>query len=638
MLIALLFIGAAASAAVKVTATVDRNEVSEGDPFIYSINVSSDGGNPQIESEPQLPDLSGLSLVNSTSSTESRSTFINGKFTVQQTRSFEYQITAPRKGTFKIGAAKVVVDGKQYTTQPITLTVVAGGSGGGQMPPQARGRAQPDPMGGDDVDEMEDMFNRLMQRHFGQGAGGGGQMQKVNPNDAFFIQVDVDKQKVYAGEQVTASWYLYTRGQIADIDTLKYPDLKGFWKEELEMATRLNFQQAIVNGVPWQRALLVSYALFPIKAGKSTIDPYRAKCTVVLGGPFGFGKAYPFTKASKPIVIDVQEVPAAGRPAEFSGAVGQVQVNATLDQNTVPANQPVTLKLKFSGRGNAKLIDLPPLDLPHSVELYSQKADAKFFKDGTSYKEFEILLIPHEAGQIEIPSIKAAYFDPNKQKFESIASNKLALTVTAGKPGETPQLPSQTGKPEGSPNNPDILTLPPPALLTGSNGITFNETAKMFWSIIYAALLGVLGFKAYVTVIRKPKRENLEAALKRRMKTVQAQISAGDYRKTGVELTNLIYLILGQITEQGGANLEFQKLMEAASPSLRRELSEPLRGVLDRSEQLSFAPEKVLGDAKEKSELNKLRQDVEKVLMKAIVLSSRSNAATESTGAKATST
>jgi hypothetical protein len=624
LIFAVLFMGVSASAAVKVTATVDRNEISEGDPFIYSINVSADGGNPQIDSEPQLPDLSGLSLINSTSSTESRSSFVNGKFTVQQTRSFDYQISAPRKGVFKIGASKVVVDGKQYSTEPIKITVNAG-AGGGRIPPQARGRGQPQQPNqnpGDDVDDMEDMFNRLMQRHLG-GRGGQGQAA-VNPNEAFFIQVDVDKEKAYAGEQVTASWYLYTRGQIADIDTLKYPDLKGFWKEELEMATRLNFQQAIVNGAVWQKALLVSYALFPIKAGKSTIDPYRAKCTVVVGGPFGFGKAYPFTKASKPIIVDVAEVPAAGRPPEFSGAVGNFQVNATLDQNSVAANQPVTLKLKFSGRGNAKLIDLPPLDLPKSIELYSQKADAKFFKDGTSYKEFEILLIPREPGQLEIPSIKAAYFDPQKQKFESIASNKLVLMVTPGKPGETPQLPSQAGKPEGA-ANPDVLTMPAPALLTEGGVVTLGATSKILWMIVYAALAGLLGFRAYFTLLRKPKRENLEAALKRRMKTVSSQISAGDYRKTGVELTNLIYLILGQITEQGGANLEFQKLMDAASPSLRRELTGPLRAVLDRAEQLSFAPEKVLGDAKNKADLNKLRQDTEKVLMKAIALSARAN-------------
>lgn len=620
-----------AFAAVKVIATVDRNEIGEGDPFIYSVRVTSDGGNPQIDSEPHLPDLSGLSLINSSSSSESQSSFINGKFMVQQTRTFDYQLSAPRKGVFKIGVTKVVVDGKEYSTQPIQIKVSDSG-GGGQVQRQARGGGQQnDPFGGagEDIDEMENMFNQLMQRHMGRGMGG--QPQNINPNEAFFIQLDTDKDKVYAGEQITASWYLYTRGQIADIDTLKYPELKGFWKEEIEMATRLNFQQAVVNGVIWQKALLVSYALFPIKPGKAVIDPYKAKCTVVLGGPFGFGKAYPFTKSSKPVTVEVEAVPTAGRPSEYSGAVGRFQVSATLDQNSVAANQPVTLKVKFSGRGNAKLIDLPPLNLPPSLELYSQKADSKFFKDGTSYKEFEILLIPREPGQLEVPSIKAAYFDPDKKKFELISSQKLALTVTPGKPGETPSLPQQANKNPVA-QNPDVLTLPPPALLSSEPGLlTFGKTPKTLWYLVYAAIFIALACRSYFVLLRKPKRENLEAALKRRMKTVQARIAAGDYRKTGVELTNLIYLILGQITEQGGANLEFGKLMEAASPSLRRELSGPIRAVLDRAEQLGFAPENVLGSAKEKSEMNKLRKDVEQVLHKAIALGSRAPASSSTT-------
>lgn len=609
-----------ALAAIKVVATIDRPNIAEGDPFIYSISVSSDGGNPQIDSEPKLPDLSGLSLINASSSTESKSSYINGKFMVEQTRTFDYQLTAPRKGSFTIGAAQVIVDGKEYKTQPIQLNVTGGG--GGRIPPQARGgqQQQVDPFG-DQLDEVESMFNQLLQRHMGGGRGlpGG---QQVNPNEAFFIQVEVDKEKAYTGEQVTASWYLYTRGQIADIDTLKYPDLKGFWKEEIEMATRLNFQQAIINGIPWQKALLVSYALFPIKAGKATVDPYRAKCTVVVGGAFGFGKSYPFTKASKPVTVEVQDVPTAGRPPEFTGAVGSFSVNATLDQNSTVANQPVTLKLKFAGRGNAKLIDLPALNLPPSLELYSQKADAKFFKDGTSYKEFEILLIPREPGQVEIPAIKTAYFDPVKHKFEMITSNKLTLTVAPGKPGDAPAMAPQA-KVDDAPATPEGPVLPPPALLSEAGAWKASTVMTPVWSVIYAMIMSLLGLKSYFVLIRKPRRETLEAALKKRMRAVQSRIDSGDWRKTGVELTNSIYLILGQITEQGGANLEFSKLIDAASPSLRRELAEPLRAVLDKAEQLGFAPENVIGALKEKSEMNKLRKEAEQVLNKAIVLSSR---------------
>src|SRR5690606_19867367 len=95
-----------------------------------------------------------------------------------------------------------------------------------------------------------------------------------------------------------------------------------------EMATRLNFEQVLIEGIPYSRALLVSYALFPISAGKAIVDPYKAKCTVLTPNAFGFGKPYVFTKASRPIQINVKEVPSASRPPNFTGAVGKYALTA----------------------------------------------------------------------------------------------------------------------------------------------------------------------------------------------------------------------------------------------------------------------------------------------------------------------
>ncbi len=145
----------------------------------------------------------------------------------------------------------------------------------------------------------------------------------INPDEAFFIQAEVDKNRAYVGEQVTVSFFLYTREETnSGHRHFEVPDLKGFWKEELEMATRLNFEQVVLRNIVYQRALLVSYALFPIRAGQARIDPYKAKCTVLTPTNFGFGRPYQFTKASREIAIEVLDVPSEGRPANFTGAVG----------------------------------------------------------------------------------------------------------------------------------------------------------------------------------------------------------------------------------------------------------------------------------------------------------------------------
>lgn len=603
----LLLLCVSAKADVKVFATVDTDTISQGDGLLYSVNVTTDGELPTFDKEPEL-DVKGLNLIGKSSSTQAQSTFINGKMKVQQTRTFDYQFAAPQKGKFTIGATKVSIAGKIYQTNPIQITVQDAGK---PVPPQARkGQVDPDPF-----DEAQDLFLQLMRRRGRQGVPGQ-QGEQLDPKDAFFIDVKLDKTKVYAGEQITAGWYLYTRGQIADIDTLKYPDLKGFWKEEIEMATRLNFQQEIINGVVWQKALLVSYALFPYKAGKASVDPYQAKCTIVAGGPFGFGRAVPAVKSSKAIEIEVLEVPKEGRPANYTGAVGQFQVSTTLDPAVTTTNQPVTLKVKFSGKGNAKSIDLPALNLPSTLEVYSNKAESKFFKDGTSYKEFEILLIPREPGTFKIPAVQASYFDPELHKFNSIESNEMEIQVTPGKAG-TPAPPQADIKPEEKKPETDM---PPPLTMEAASSHMPKPIRNIIWFAIFGGLAIYLLVRTYKVFFKKQKRETLEALIKARMRNVQNAINAKDWRRVGVELTNSIYLILGEIADQGGANLEFDKLMAFASPSLRRELGEPLRRLLDQTEVLGFAPDSAVGLQKQPSELAKLKAEVEKALFKAVSL------------------
>ena len=427
--LALLFWGVqsavtAGADGVGVTATVDRNQVGVGDVINYTISVATKNS-VQVD-EPRLQGMDGFDLINTSSGVETRSSFENGRFITEQSRNFTYLLSVNRKGTLTIPSIPVQVEGKAYNTPAIPIVV----SGERKVQPQARGQ-QPDPF--EQLDDMEELFNQMLQRrlrpNMPPGANPGAQ-PPVNPDDAFYIQADANKNKVYVGEQIVSNFYLYTRGQIRDIDTLKYPDLKGFWKEDLEMATRLNFEQVVLNGVAFQRALLVSYALFPIKSGRAVIDPYKAKCTVLTPSNFGFGRPYQFTKASKPIEIEVMDVPAEGRPAQFTGAVGRFRMTAQFEPLTGATNQPVTLRVRIEGQGNAKLIELPKLELPPSFEMYDQKSQAKYLKDGSSFKQFEVLIIPREPGVFDIPAVSIATFDPDSKKFTPVLSQALRLTVT----------------------------------------------------------------------------------------------------------------------------------------------------------------------------------------------------------------
>ncbi len=607
---------ARAAEGVEVNATVDRNQIGLGDVFNLVITISAKTS-VNVE-EPQLPSMRGLELIGSSTGVETRSSFVNGRFITEQARTFNYMIAAQVAGTLTVPALTVNVDGEAYQTKPIQIAVSNQRSvqpRAGQQPPRGRGGA-PDPFAMLD-EQDEELFRQMLQRKFPGGQMPGANEPPINPNEAFFIQTEVDKPRAYVGEQVTAAFYLYTRGQIRDIDTLKYPDLKGFWKEEIEMATRLNFEQVVINGIAYQRALLVSYALFPIKSGKATIDPYKAKCTVLTPSTFGFGRPYQFTKASRPISVEVKDVPTDGRPQNFTGAVGRFRVQAAFEPPTGATGTPVTLRVRFEGQGNAKLIELPNLNLPPSFELYDQKSQAKFLKDGTSFKEFEVLIIPHEPGTFQIPAVSMAVFDPESAKFTTIASQPLTLNVSGAATTPSAHVPAAPEKRDTAEKEGKLPTL---AIEMGSPAVSAGGMVGITAGV-YLGLFAFLGLTAWRGLRRKPKKASLKNILARRSKNVRDLAAKQEYRRVGVEMTNAAYYLLGQLSDQGGANLELERLLEKTPPSLRRELAEPIAKLLAQCEALSFAPESMISGMTEKAKLDALIKEFERILARAIELS-----------------
>lgn len=603
-----LFITVIAQAkdAVSVSASVDRNEVGVGETFTYSISVSSESS--INVTDPRLPQLDGFELINSWTGSESRSTFTNGKFEVQQSRHFNYMLAASRQGEITIAASQVVVEGKTYATQPIKIKVLPQG----QIPPQAQNQGQGSE---EETGGIEDVFNRLLRRH---GMGGGQRTQPIDPQDSFFIQLDVDKTSAVVGEQVTASWYLYTRGQVHDIDTLKYPSLGGFWKEEIELATRLNFQPEVVNGITYQKALLVSYALFPIKPGKINLDAYKAKCTVSVPVAFGFPRPMQFTKSSQVVEINVSELPKANQPTNYSGAVGQFTAQAKVEQATVANNQPLIYVLRFEGRGNAKLIDLPKFSLPQGMELYDTKQEAKFFREGTSFKEFKYTIIPRVAGATSIPETSVSGYDPVLKKYYEIKVPAVALNVLPGVGQQALAGQSFPGAENGMQQIEKKNVLPDLVLNWEARRSPVPGPGWLYWVIVYIGVFVYLTWYTLVAFGVLARRNNTKKILRHRLQKIERFAQQENWRKVGTEGTNLVYQMLGLIQGEGGTGLEIGKSLALVAPSLRQELETPLTKLMNALEMLSFAPEEIVGNYKQKSNLLKLTAELDVTLSRVI--------------------
>ena len=617
-----------ALASVDVTATVDRNSLNPDDTLTFSISINS--SDEVTVNNPVIPPFTDFEVLNQWTAQEARASFVstpNGpQFKTVRTTRFNYALQPKRQGTLTIGAVEVSVEGHSYNTKPISVKVAPGAGvqaqqqGGRGQPQQMPGGIQP-PAGVFDEDD-DDVFSQLLRRG-NQAAQGGSRTLPINPQDAFFIQVETDKTEAFVGEQVTVSWYIYTRGQIRDLDTLKYPSLKGFWKEDIEIATHLNFTQEVVNGLPYKKALLASYALFPIKEGQVIIDSYTAKCSVIPAidafSALGMGKAYTFTKSSQPVKVNVKPLPTDGRPADFSGAVGEFDVSARVDDKSIVEGQPFTLKLRFEGRGNAKLIDVPAFEPPQGLELYDKQNDSRFFRTGTSYKDFSFLLIPRREGEFTIPPIGVAIFDPRSQKYVKKSTEAVRVIVGKGNgtsiPGQSLNLDKNGGtKAEKKSEDPQLL-------MEWESGSKIPIEAKnSFFALVYVFIFGALFMRARRELGWGERKKDLMRALKARLRRVNAKLDAGDWRGVGTEMTNAVYFVLGEISGEGGAHTELDKLLLKAPPSIRRELAGSLSKQMEIFQVLSFAPEAVVGSLKDPAQLKKAVADMEKLMERAVSL------------------
>jgi hypothetical protein len=132
--------------------------------------------------------------------------------------------------------------------------------------------------------------------------------------------------------------------------------------------------------------------------------------------------------------------PARRKPASFSGGVGQMKFEATVDKTEVKANDPVTLKVTVSGNGNMKFVDAPRINFPPDFEVYDPKVSTKLNATATSgSKTFEYLIIPRHGGTYKIPAIEFSYFDPQARQYKTLHTDEYTLTVERGEeqPGTT---------------------------------------------------------------------------------------------------------------------------------------------------------------------------------------------------------
>ncbi len=402
------------AAALGFRAEVDRDVVPVGGQIALRLIVSGEGQDLPRVRIGAPPGFDAYSAGSSQSIS-----IVNGRVEASLIQSF---VLIPKKeGTFTLGPFELRDGRETLRTDAITVRVTAPSAspGGGRAPAPAP--AQPR-------------------------AGAGAPSSAPRPRGArpldYFARALVDKRDAYVNEQVTFTFKFYSRVQFSD-DDYTAPEATGFWVEDLPPVRRIYEEVDGVRYLVYEK----KSALFPTSPGTLTIGPATLKLVGVglsdpsridpfqmfNGDPFAMmRRGAPELLRTDPISISVRALPAAGRPADFSGLVGEYSLSARLDKETVEANQPLTMTLIVSGDGNLQTAPNPAVVLPPSLRAYDSGSRINTSKENYKLrgeKVVETVLIPQAPGELSIPPATLVTFDPKSGTYRTLRSDTLRVRV-----------------------------------------------------------------------------------------------------------------------------------------------------------------------------------------------------------------
>ncbi|HSW38231.1 MAG TPA: BatD family protein, partial [Acidobacteriota bacterium] len=285
--------------------------------------------------------------------------------------------------------------------------------------------------------------------------------------DPVFIRAVLDRVSAYPGQQVTLSYRLYTRKSVTGIQQLEQPPLNGLWVEDIAVDTAPKTEKLSINGRTYHVAVIKKQALFPVAAGKLTIPASVFAVSVRTPGDFpglsGGEETLHYKTGELSLVVN--PLPVAARPADFSNAVGTFSLTASVDRNTLPAGDGVSLQVKLAGHGNLKMMPDIPLPTLSGIAVFpSGRTETTFTSEDAvigGERTWEYVLVPEAPGLHTIPPLSFSYFNADLKKYETLTTGEISLQVDGvpkGASGETPHADSGFDGARGRNDEPFIDT------------------------------------------------------------------------------------------------------------------------------------------------------------------------------------
>ena len=326
----------------------------------------------------------------------------------------------------------------------------------------------------------------------------------------YFLELEVDKDEIYLGEPIRASYFLYRPANaMPEIYDQMAPNFTGFWAVDIKVsyATK-NIQRA---GRSYVRESAIEYFLVPIEVGTLNIAPTRVKVP-----NHNSLYAEPSWIASPSKALQIKPLP-PGAPAGFDLAnVGHnmslsstVRLSGSNQEATPRVGDSLVFSAQLSGEGLVEQMVFAPLAEHPDLLSYGperEEAETKALYDLLSGSQrVSYTVVPLTEGELTVPPLRFVFFDPQSEAYQELTAGPWTFEVKGKAPNADKVL--ELAKKGTQPFDAfDELNMPAPNLRSlndaaeHSQGIHLQEwwvlLALSFPPLLFGALIGLRRYQA----------------------------------------------------------------------------------------------------------------------------------------------
>ncbi|PZP49756.1 MAG: hypothetical protein DI598_07100 [Pseudopedobacter saltans] len=307
--------------------------------------------------------------------------------------------------------------------------------------------------------------------------------QKIKDN--MFVRATPSKKSVYVGEPFYVTYQLFSAlgGQSR---VTGQPAFKGV--SVLDLTREESQPETVTIGNRKYRSFLIRRvqltALQPGPISLGTIETSNEIPFSSYDDPY-HTQTYTQLIKNQEVTIEAKALPEAGKPTDFSGAIGRFQIHVVPQRISAPAGENNILHVEITGEGNLLPVTLPNIHWPEGVEHYdpkdSQNVDKRRFPVTVS-KVFEVPFIGDKQGKVTFAPISFSYFDTETNTYKTIQSDPFTVELTA----------PLANKPKND----------------NSFGTGIVTVAKVLGGIVLGILIILLLVKSLKNAKKKPKQSN----------------------------------------------------------------------------------------------------------------------------------